>query len=373
MTSDHVLGVGELFAGVGGFGLAARRCGARVLWASEIEPHARRVYAHHFPDVRQLGDVTAWEPDPATDTVDIITAGFPCQDLSVAGKRKGLKGERSGLFWEIVRVAERLRPRWLLLENVPGLFSSHDGRDFLTILAALDQLGYGVAWTVLDAQYFGLAQRRRRVFIVGHLGAPCPPEVLFEPEGVCGDTPPGGEARARVTQSLTRSLGAGGADAICFDETQITSPGNYSAPKPGVASHPLAAGARPPTIAHALRAEGADASEDGTGRGTPLVFTERTRRDGRNLETSDIGYALTNPGSGGRTHSRQVLANTVRRLTPRECERLQGFPDDWTLVDGMSDSARYRMLGNAVAVPVATWILRRLMAYTETVTFVEAP
>src|SRR3990167_9900259 len=140
--------------------------------------------------------------------VDLITAGFPCQDVSVAGQRKGLAGERSGLFWEIIRVARGLRPGWLLLENVPGLFSSHRGRDFGIVLTALDQLGYGVAWTVLDAQYTGLAQRRERVFLVGRFGAPCPGEILFEPEGLSGDSPP----RRTAGGSVAAPLGAGATD-----------------------------------------------------------------------------------------------------------------------------------------------------------------
>src|SRR3990167_7560775 len=199
--------------------------------------------------------------------VDLITAGFPCQDVSVAGQRKGLAGERSGLFWEIIRVARGLRPGWLLLENVPGLFSSHRGRDFGIVLTALDELGYGVAWTVLDAQYAGLAQRRERVFLVGRLGAPCPPEILFEPQGVSGNPAPRRETEAGITGDIAACLNSGGNDG-----------GFRTEPREHLVAHPLLG--KPNSshdesletiVAHALRSEGADASEDGTGRGTPLA------------------------------------------------------------------------------------------------------
>lgn len=212
--------VGSLFAGIGGFDLAAARLGWTLVWASEIEAFPRQVHARRFAGCRHVGDISAWEPDPVTDFVDVLVGGWPCQDVSVAGLRAGLKGERSGLFFELVRIARRLRPRWLLLENVPGLFSSPSkpagfgGLDFTAVLASLDQLGYGVAWRVLDAQFFGVPQRRRRVFLVGRLGAECPAPVLFESAGLRGDPAAGGEARARIASgTLSRALArVGGGD-----------------------------------------------------------------------------------------------------------------------------------------------------------------
>ena len=334
--------------------------------------------------------------------VDLITAGFPCQDVSVAGQRKGLAGERSGLFWEIVRLAERLRPRWLLLENVPGLFSSHRGRDFGVILTALDELGYGVAWASLDAQWRGLAQRRNRVFLVGHLGAPCPAEILFEPKGMSGDTPPRREAGKEASGDDVGCLNSGGNDGGFRTE-----PGEHLTvslmTQPDGSSQGVGRGG--PVVAHALRSEGADASEDGTGRGTPIIAFQESqsgfretgshptldgnmgsrRHHGVLAPTLRVGGREQGAGSSSdntpiiagtvRSHRRNnsnpttearglVIETRPRRLTPRECERLQGFPDDWTLVDGASDSARYCALGNAVAVPVAEWILRRIPAET---------
>lgn len=407
---------GELFAGIGGFGLAVQRAGARVLWCSEIDPFAQRVYAERFPDVRQLGDVTKiMDPVP----VDLITAGFPCQDLSIAGKRKGLVGERSGLFWEIVRIAGRLRPRWLLLENVPGLLSSHKGRDFETVLAALDELGYGVAWRVLDAQFFGVPQRRRRVFIVGHLGAECPAEVLFEPEGVPGDSQKGraaGEAPAYclgtrsadgrnergdnsanlqlakplgshhrrddldsdtyVIQERAVSEGESGPDgkgwrqgaAFTLEARHHTQAVVSLTTQPAGSSQGIGRGGPVVEVAHSLTGEGFDAGEDGTGRGTPLVASVVSNGDAHSGFRDEHGIIAGTVRTHRRnnsnpiTEARELVGVRPRRLTPREYERLQGFPDDWTLIEGASDSARYRALGNAVAVPCVEWILRRLVA-----------
>lgn len=211
----------SLFAGVGGFDLALTRAGATVTAAVEIDPKARAVLAHHFPDTHLFADVTEVTGHDLRSTGfvpdrGIITGGFPCQDLSVAGRRAGLAGARSGLFWEIVRLLDELTPRWVVLENVPGLLSSHNGRDMGTVIGALGELGYGWAFRVLDAQHFGVPQRRRRVFIVAcrRAGAPDlagPAQVLLEPEGVRGDSAAGDEARqgtaARAAQGA--ALGDG--------------------------------------------------------------------------------------------------------------------------------------------------------------------
>ena len=183
----------SLFAGVGGFDLALKRNGVKVVAAVEIDKNARQVLERRFPDTKLFNDVTEVTADDlrAAGFVPergIITGGFPCQDLSVAGKRAGLSGGRSGLFWEVVRLATELRPKWLILENVPGLLSSNGGADMGTVLRALGECGYGFAYRVLDAQHFGVPQRRRRVFIVGCLGdsGRAPTEVLALSEGLRG-------------------------------------------------------------------------------------------------------------------------------------------------------------------------------------------
>ena len=179
----------SLFAGVGGFDLALERNGAEVVASVEIDKHASKVLANRFPNSTILEDVKSVTGkqlfELGFNSDGIIVGKFPCQDLSVAGKRKGLTGERSGLFFEVVRLLDETKAKWFILENVPGLLSSKGGRDMGIILGALAELGYGVAYRILDAQYFGVPQRRRRVFIVGCLGddGRTPAEILDLSEG----------------------------------------------------------------------------------------------------------------------------------------------------------------------------------------------
>lgn len=447
--------VGELFAGIGGFGLGLERAGARVAWQVEINEQARGVLARHWPgvarheDVREVGAGTL-------EAVDVVAGGFPCQDLSIAGRRAGLGGERSGLWWEFHRIVSELRPRWVFAENVPGLLSSNGGRDMGTVLGSLAQLGYGYAYRVLDARFFGLAQRRARVLIVGCLGDwRRAAQVLLEPEGVRGDPAPRGEARADVASPLgsqpagggwrddldragafivssagscerkshgraagiaraldtsggftvgqggtvvagTLSPGAhpggfNGQDAergmlVAFDRAQITSGENRSNPQPGQPCHALNGEA--PLVASAVTArEGKGPDSDATTTLVPAAVGFRwaasAARSMRVDETVDplrsqgggagipaVAYACQGSNVGpagalraGHNHTNSVPFVGVRRLTPTECERLQGFPDGWTAegVDGpQSDSARYRQLGNAVPPPMVEWVGRRI-------------
>jgi DNA (cytosine-5)-methyltransferase 1 len=368
----------SLFSGIGGFDLGFDRAGMVCAGQVEIDDYCRRVLAKHWPDVPRLNDVREVNGDEF-GSIDLICGGFPCQDVSVAGRRAGLAGERSGLWHEFHRLIDRVKPRVVAIENVPGLLSSNGGRDFATVLRGLVECGYGVAWRILDAQYFGVPQRRRRVFIVGSLGDGRAAEILFEREGGGGGVAPrrgqGSDIARDVATSLRHGGGNGrgynldaeaGLTVAPFDLAQITSRVNRTTVNAGGPAWPLNTSAQAHiayVTTHALTAEGHDASEDGTGRQNlipVLAFTERTRPDGRTFEAQeDLAYALTNPGSGGRTHSRQIAGGFgVRRLTPVECERLQGFPDGHT--EGQSDSARYRQLGNAIAVPVAEWLGRRI-------------
>jgi DNA (cytosine-5)-methyltransferase 1 len=184
----------ELFAGIGGFSCAFESVGVKTVAAVEIDANARRVLAKNFPEATIFNDVTEVSGDAlrAVGFVPqrgIITAGWPCQDISVAGRGNGLAGERSGLFSEILRLLEELSPRWFVLENVPRLLSINGGRDMGTVVGSLVERGYGIAYRVLDAQYFGVPQRRRRIFIVGNLGATgrTSAEILFEPESMHGN------------------------------------------------------------------------------------------------------------------------------------------------------------------------------------------
>lgn len=171
--------LGSLFAGIGGFDLGFERAGFTTRWQVEIDPICRAVLADRFPHARRIADIrTAGRRNLVP--VDVIAAGFPCQDVSAMGKRKGLAGARTGLFWELCRVVDELRPKWLVLENVVGLLFSNGGQDFETVLRAIADRGYVGFWRVLNAQYFGVAQARRRVFLVGGLGEPPPAELLLD-------------------------------------------------------------------------------------------------------------------------------------------------------------------------------------------------
>lgn len=214
----------SLFAGVGGFDLALERAGVQVIASVEIDKHARGVLQQQFPNSTLMEDVQNVTGDQLKqlgfDGNDgIIVGGFPCQDLSVAGKRAGLAGRRSGLFWEICRILDETKAKWFILENVPGLLSSNDGRDMGTVLGALAERGYGIAYRILDAQYFGVPQRRRRVFIVGCLGddGRAPAEVLALIEGMRGHLETGDKKRKTTSKRTDASTN----EASWWDGTDI--------------------------------------------------------------------------------------------------------------------------------------------------------
>lgn len=192
---------GSLFSGIGGFDLGFERAGMECSWQCEIDPKATDVLEHHWKNVKRYTDVKSITKHN-TEPVDLICGGFPCQDVSIAGKRKGLDGERSGLWFEFARIIDELEPGWIVIENVPGLLSSNKGRDFAIIIRWLEERGYGVCWRVLDSQYFGVAQRRRRVFIVGSFGNGNSAKVLFESEGMSRNTPARKEAGERIARTL---------------------------------------------------------------------------------------------------------------------------------------------------------------------------
>lgn len=369
---------GSLFSGIAGVDLGFQRAGMETAWFCEYDNHARKVLNRHFPGVPVYEDVTTLDPG-TVESVDILSGGFPCQDLSLAGGRAGLAGERSGLFHEFMRIAASLTPRWLLIENVPGLLSSNDGRDMATVTGTLEELGYGWAYRTLNAEFFGVAQRRRRVFIVGCLGDQRgAAEVLFEPESCEGHPPPRRSTREVVTTSLTGS--AGGPDDNDAQGGQLvtapiafawqaagdeTSSGAFSKDK----SPTLPAGQ---SLAVAMRwregkpggGKGALLSEDRSltlaTANDQTVFVGGAQQD-QFVSPNGVAPTLAHSSNHHQGHHQPKVMDGmhVRRLTPTECERLQGFPDGWT--DGQPDSTRYRQLGNAVCVNVSEWIGRRLM------------
>lgn len=416
--------VGGLFSGIGGFALAFQRAGFTPRWECEIDPAARNVLAQHWPDVPCYGDITAVDPSDLAP-VDVITFGSPCQDLSVAGKRAGLEGARSGLFYEAIRIIRAVRPAFAVWENVPGALSSAAGRDFGCVLDALADAGaLDIGWRVLDAQWFGVAQRRRRVFLVADFRGQRTAEILFESESGERHSAPRRETGARTAPCLTNGLGKSSGQDLSADnqvvganqttgfhgeavvapcltrrygkgtDSDATDALVYqSTPRGDVnALGTLRAGGRSagngaPFVTHSLRAEGCDASEDGTGRGVPLVVqaseygvqtsdTAPTLRADRQsggeyavswLDTHPTLAAATGGPSSQDWQARAAALHgpAVRRLTPLECCRLQGFPDDWLDSIGLADTAKYRMLGNAVCVNVVEWLAQRLYAALE--------
>jgi DNA (cytosine-5)-methyltransferase 1 len=203
----------SLFAGIGGFDLAMQRQGVRVVASVEIDKNCNKVLAQHFPNTKQFNDITEVKGSDLigagfTPDRGIITGGFPCQDLSVAGKRAGLAGARSGLFWEAARIVEETQSNWFIIENVPGLLTSNSGADFGVVIGTMADLGYGVAWRVLDAQYFGVPQRRRRVFIVGKRdpNSTSAGEVLFKSQGSRGRASQKQSQQQEVAEHIAESI-----------------------------------------------------------------------------------------------------------------------------------------------------------------------
>lgn len=344
LQAGQAMTFGSLFSGVGGFDLGLERSGMRCVWQVEKDAACNRVLERHWPIVERHTDVKEFNGRFAV-VPDLVCGGFPCQDLSVAGWRAGLTGSRSGLWFEFARIVGDISPRWVLIENVPGLLSSGGGSDMRVIVKALADMGYGVGWRVLDAQWFGLAQRRKRVFIVGCLGdVRRAAEVLFERESLPWDSPP----RREAGKDTAGSTGDGVARCISTGEPRRDDWETCTMiAQPNVAKT-LNAGRVPGDPCHTLHSF------------PPTAFQTRIARNGRG-QPKDTVDALVSSESGVHGDSKPHVAGAfgVRRLTPRECERLQGFPDDWSIG---SDSARYRMLGNAVAVPVAEWIGRRILA-----------
>lgn len=309
------------FSGIEAATVAWEPLGWEPLAFSEIDAFACAVLAERFPGVPNLGDITKIDWKKAVKTYgkpDVVVGGSPCQSFSVAGNREGLSGA-SGLMWEYVRCVRELMPRWLLWENVPGALSSSHGEDFRCLLEALDACGYGLAWRVLDAQFFGVAQRRERVFLVGHLGDERACEVLFEPEGLRWDSPSSKDKR----KALAAGAGIG----------------------PKTAGWPVSAG-------FSYKASPSAGNIGYEPEQAPTVLAER----------NDAAVCIQGDKVNG-----VVCDYEVRRLTPRECERLQGFPDDWTLVpyrgkpaEECPDTPRCRAIGNSMAVPVMRWIGERI-------------
>ncbi len=344
---------GSLFTGIGGFDLGFDRAGMECTWQCEIDKYARAVLSKHWPNVERLEDVQQIGKENL-GPVDLICGGFPCQDLSVAGKRAGLAGSKSGLWFEFARILGELKPAWVVIENVPGLLSSNKGKDFAVILRGLVKLGYGVCWRVLNSQHFGVPQRRNRVFIVGHLGDGRAAEVLFESPCVCGDSAPSRKEGEEIAGTFGGSSQSGG-----FRTTDLDNSGAFIV---GPLCHNgKAAGSATQQDAHSgMLVTTHQCTGHGWWKQSGVAQTVQTGCRGVH-ESNAVALTCGNRGISPDQAAAGMIQPAgahVRRLTPTECERLQGFPDGWT--DGQSDTQRYKMCGNAVTVPVAEWLGKRI-------------
>ena len=355
---------------------------------SEIEKFPSQVLAHHYPNVPNLGDMTKYKEWILSEPIDILVGGTPCQSFSVAGLRKGLDDPRGNLALTYVGILDKFRPKWCIWENVPGVLSSGGGRDFGSFLGALGEIGYGWAYRVLDAQYFGVPQRRRRVFVVGCLGDwKSAAEVLFDPHSLSGNTKKGRKARERVAYPIAdcaptlcardyKGVGnyevAGGGKLIMTEKvspTLQTSCNDYSRADGFTMmvyeTHP--ADSRVKEMGDTCQTV---TSRWGTGGGNvPIVqkaYSIREDATANNFSATplEVTPALQALRPSVQSHHAQTFIAgdyAVRRLTPTECERLQGFPDDYTNIkENCPDGPRYKALGNSMAVPVMRWIGERI-------------
>lgn len=409
-----MLTLGSLFDGAGTFPFAAQQCGVKAVWASEIESFPIEVTKKRFPEMKHLGDITKVD-GAEIEPVDIVTFGSPCQDLSVAGKRAGLDGERSGLFMEAVRIIKEMGcktngryPSIAIWENVPGAFSSNKGEDFRTVLEELCKIkrsdtlipkppkrggrnawndaglivgdGFSIAWRVLDAQFWGVPQRRRRIFLVADFRGQCAGEILFEREGLSRSFAESRKAWKGITHSL-----ACGSDAKVWDAR-----GNGD-------------GRTCPTITGDHNNRITDYTTllvrerygcEGGGKGVLiqenksgtiscnndqfLVITDADlynqahsgnivnclNVDDIGIDDSGIAQTLVAKGPGA-VCSIVCLGKVevdLRRLTPTECGRLQGMPDWWCEDVPHSDSAEYKMWGNGMALPCVLYVMENVVS-----------
>lgn len=438
---NNKLRLGSLFDGSGGFPLAAIFCGIKPIWSSEVEPFPIRVTQKNLPQVKHLGDIKDIDGSEI-EPVDIITFGSPCQNLSIAGKRAGLEGEKSNLFYEAIRVIKEMRcktngkyPRYLLWENVPGAFSSNKGEDFRCVLEEITRIknsavklsrpskwqsageilgdDFSLAWRVLDAKYFGVPQRRRRIFLVADLDGGSSREILFEQKSLSGDTSEGCEKGKRNTRAIKESFNK----TICLNDQ-----GGERMDISEDLSGTLRAKAGNPPLLYDIRQTSENTKNErhniyecDVSRTIDTSGNTPTRNQGGVAIVEDI-YTMSKNShftKADKNISSSLVATDykdpplvnqrlVRRLTPKECGRLQGFPDYWCnnleienptdedlsfwrevfdkdaeikglkkkktdkqilkwLKNPHTDSAEYKMWGNGIALPCAIYIFKRLV------------
>jgi len=383
--------------------------GWKPIGFSEIEKFPSQLLQHHYPNVTNYGDMTKFKEWNINEPVNLLVGGTPCQSFSVAGLRKGLEDPRGNLMLTYLGIADKFKPKWLLWENVPGVLSSNGGEDFACLLKGMAELGYGFAYRVFDAQYFGVPQRRRRVFVVGCLGDwRSAAKVLFESESLSRDITPSRQEGKEIANCIKASPSSYGSynparsegNAVVvgtllardhkgidsYDHTKIIIDRSVSAIDLKDVSKTLTAsygtgGADldiKPLVLEPQAYNITFCDANGTRKDRPNGGLYVNETDTSNTLTranigtyavdtyngtiqGDVTVTMTAAG-GSSTHSSPKVMQQmhVRRLTPMECERLQGFPDGYTHTPTSSDTTRYKALGNSMAVPVMKWIGQRI-------------
>lgn len=388
--------LGSLFDGIGGFPLAAIHNGIVPMWASEIESFPIKVTKIRIPEMLHVGDITKLV-GAKLPVVDVICGGSPCQDLSVAGARAGLAGERSGLFMEQIRVTKEMRdsnakrgkashlirPRFFVWENVPGVFSSAEGKDFKAVLEEITRITdinvsiprppggvwksagcilgdkFSIAWRVLDAQYWGVAQRRKRIFLVADFGGHTAPKILFEQDRLLRNNQESNVERKRTATTIKSNTSDTGGnriktiveDTYCIASNTINRKDKNGGNGAGFQKD----------ISYTLTTSDVHAICKTNKSTEEKMDTEKMiygQSSFANYKEGCSTLRAEGGDNGGGSENLAVTKNLVRRLTPLECERLQGFPEGWTDIPKATDSPRYRALGNSVAVPCVDFIMR---------------
>ena len=358
---------GSVCSGIEAATVAWKPLGWSPEWFCEFAPFPSAVLKDRYPDVENLHDMLKIEKKETYHErpIDLLVGGTPCQSFSVAGLRGGLDDARGNLALKFCQILRDRQPRWFVWENVPGVLSSNEGRDFTAILSGFRECGYEFAYRILDAQYFGVPQRRRRVFVVGYLGDWRPPAaVLFERESMYGHPPPSREKR---------------------EETPCFTPSGFGGYREGVGGTLTASGGDLGggsdnliySVQGSLIGRGEKSGPNGLGVQRDIAYTlnatdhhavcfEPRSPDGHPRIVGDISPTL-NTMSGGQREPCLYKGRIVRKFTPRECERLMGFPDDWTLVpyrgkprEECPDGPRYTACGNSIAIPPLHWLGSRI-------------
>lgn len=342
--------------------------GWQPVWFSEIEKFPSAVLNFHYPEVPNLGDITKiYEKEQfrkSIGRIDLICGGTPCQSFSIAGLRGGMDDSRGNLALEFLRIVDQVRPRWMVWENVTGVLSSKGGRDFGSFLGGLEKIGYGWAYRTLNAQYFGVPQRRQRVFVVAHIsGWQYPAAVLFERESLRRNPPPGRKQRQETTQETRDELeincgidirGIGLQTSACLTTSGRT--------RIDVETETFVLSETFPTLTAGRKSAGSINQQDANNG----CFVFESNQITSPTNSSNLKQDVTPTLCAG-ADMKVLKGGGIRRLMPVEWERLQGFPDDYTKIpyrkkpaEKCADLPRYKAVGNSMPVPVMRWIGERI-------------